>query len=139
MNRLITFGDSFTEGEGAWLEKTNLIEEQYKDSSTARLKVSKFNSQFSLSHNDIKLPNGDFTTDVFRSRIAYSFTPSIFVQSLIQYNSVVDQWTANVRFGWLQKANTGLYIVFNEARDDFIGVRNRNLILKYTRLFDLVK
>ena len=47
MNRLITFGDSFTEGEGAWLEKTNLIEEQYKDSSTARLKVSKFNSQFS--------------------------------------------------------------------------------------------
>ncbi len=99
----------------------------------------RFNSEFSLSHNDIKLPNGDFTTDIFRSRIAYSFTPSIFVQSLIQYNSVVDQWTANVRFGWLQKANTGLFIVFNEARDDFIGVRNRNLIVKYTRLFDLVK
>jgi hypothetical protein len=99
----------------------------------------KFNSQFSLSRNDIKLPNGDFTTNIFRSRISYSFTPFIFVQSLIQYNSVVDQWTANVRFGWLSKANTGLYIVFNEARDDFIGVRNRNLILKYTRLFDLVK
>lgn len=113
---------------------------RYNNTGTLTLRFGdRFNSQFSLSHNDIRLPNGDFTTDIFRSRVSYSFTPFIFVQSLIQYNSVVDQWTANVRFGWLSKANTGLYVVFNEARDDFIGVRNRNLILKYTRLFDLVK
>jgi len=47
INRLITFGDSFTEGEGAWLEKTTLIEKLYKDPSEGRLEASKFNSKFS--------------------------------------------------------------------------------------------
>jgi len=47
VKRLITFGDSFTEGEGAWLEKTDLIEKLYKDRHEGRLEVAKFNSKYS--------------------------------------------------------------------------------------------
>jgi len=47
IKRLITFGDSFTEGEGAWLEKTEEIEKQYEDSSVGRLKVAEFNYKYS--------------------------------------------------------------------------------------------
>lgn len=47
IERLICFGDSFTEGEGAWLEKTVEIEKQYNKSSEGRLKVSEFNYNYS--------------------------------------------------------------------------------------------
>lgn len=98
----------------------------------------RFNSEFALNNNDIQLPEGHFTTNVFRSRLAYSFTPRIYVQSLIQYNSVADLWSANIRFGWLQQANTGLFLVFNENHTDF-GLTNRSITLKYSRVFDVLK
>ncbi len=98
----------------------------------------KFNTEFGIQHNDINLPNGDFTTDIFRARLSYSFTPSIFTQSLIQYNSVAGIWSANIRFGWLQQANTGLFVVYNEIRGG-TGIVNRSFILKYSRVFDVLK
>ena len=49
INRLITFGDSFTEGEGAWLEKTNSIEKDYESNpSEGRRLISEFNFQYSF-------------------------------------------------------------------------------------------
>ncbi len=103
----------------------------------------KFNSEIGFQHNDIRLPGGDFTADVFRAKLAYSFTPSIFTQSLIQYNSVADIWSANIRFGWLQQANTGLFLVYNENRgqvsDLVSGPLNRSFILKYSRVFDVLR
>ena len=109
----------------------------YSPSLALRL-GDKFNAEFGLSHNDIRLPYGDFTTDVFRARLAYSFTPNIFTQSLIQYNSVADIWSANIRLGWLQQANTGLFVVYNEIRGGE-GIINRSFILKYSRVFDVLK
>ncbi len=97
----------------------------------------RFNSAFTLSNNDIKLPGGDFNTNIFRSRLAYAFTPRVYLQSLVQYNSVAEIWSANVRFGWLQQANTGLFLVFNENHNVF-GISNRSLTLKYSRMFDIL-
>lgn len=103
----------------------------------------KFNASFSMQHNDIRLPQGDFIADIFRARLAYSFTPNIFVQSLIQYNSVAELWSANIRFGWLQQANTGLFLVYNENRGQLSelvnGPLNRSFILKYSRMFDVLR
>lgn len=98
----------------------------------------KFNSEFALSNNDIKLPGGSFTTNVFRSRLAYAFTPRMYLQSLIQYNSVVRLWSANVRFGLLQQANTGLFLVWNENHNE-LGISNRSITIKYSRMFDVLK
>ncbi|PHN04765.1 DUF5916 domain-containing protein [Flavilitoribacter nigricans] len=97
-----------------------------------------FNSEFALSNNDISLPGGNFTTNVFRSRLAYAFTPRIYLQSLIQYNSVVKLWSANVRFGLLQQANTGLFLVWNENHNE-LGISNRSITIKYSRMFDVLK
>ena len=109
------------------------------NSGTLAVRVGeKFNSEFTLIHNDIDLPNGRFSTDVFRTRVAYSFTPRIYVQSLVQYNSVADIWSANVRFGWLQQANTGLFLVFNQVHED-LGLRNQSFTIKYSRVFDVLK
>lgn len=97
----------------------------------------KFSSSWSLQHNNIKLPQGDFKADIFGSRISYAFTPSIFLQSLIQYNSVSKTWASNVRLGWLQQSNTGLFIVFNQGRVDG-ALDNTSLVIKFSKLFDVL-
>ena len=112
---------------------------RYANSGTFRLRIGdKFSSELSLAHNDIRLPVGNFTTNVFRSRLSYSFTPSIFLQGLIQYNSVSSQWSSNIRFGWLKQSNTGLFLVYNETREDSF-LDNQSFTLKYSVLFDVLK
>ena len=51
-----------------------------------------------------------------------------------------DALATNLRFSWLRKANTGLYLVFNDIQgyDAYPGAQpDRSLIAKYTYLFDL--
>ena len=98
----------------------------------------KFNSEWTYQYNDINLPFGDFTAQIFRSRLSYSFTPNLFLQSLIQYNSVSQKWSTNLRLGWLKQSNTGLFIVYNETRDDSF-LDNQSFIVKYSVLFDVLK
>ncbi|MFQ5605552.1 MAG: DUF5916 domain-containing protein, partial [bacterium] len=100
-----------------------------------------FNTEFSLSHNNIDLPEGSFDTNLFQARLSYSFTPRIFVQGLFQYNDRDDLTSMNLRFGWQQSANTGLFIVYNDTRDVFERKTHdkfRSLIVKYSHLFDLL-
>jgi len=112
---------------------------RYANSATIYLRLGdKFNSEFSLRRNDIDLPEGTFSTDVFGARLSYSFTPRIYLQGLVQYNSVLDLWSSNFRFGWLKAANSGLFIVYNDVYG-LDGVKNRSLTLKYSYLFDVIK
>ncbi len=111
-------------------------------SNTLRLRWGDaFNSEFNWSYNNVDLPVGTFDTNLFRARLSYSFTPRIFAQGLLQYNDRADRWSTNLRFGWLQAANTGLFLVYNEVRDtdDFTnGTLNRSFIVKYSRLLDVL-
>ena len=80
------------------------------NSGTARYRIGdRFNTSLTFSHSDIKLPTGDLTAFVSGLRLSYSFTPRMFVQSLIQRNNVSNITSVNARFGWLQNANTGLF------------------------------
>ena len=99
-----------------------------------------FNSSLAWGINDIDLPGGDFQTNLIRLRLSYSFTPRILVQSLAQYNDRANLWSLNLRFTWLQAANTGLFIVYNETRDlhaTDLGIPDRSLTIKFSRLFDI--
>ena len=93
------------------------------------------------SHNDIDLPWGDFITNLVSSRISYSFTPRIYLQTLLQYNDRADVWSSNVRFGWLNQANTGLFVVYNNTKgleDSTLLRPDRSLTIKFSRLIDLL-
>ena len=98
----------------------------------------RFNSEFSLALNDVRLPEGEFLAKIFGSRLSYSFTPRINLQSFIQYNSEADLWSMNIRFSVLEQANTGLFLVYNDV---YAGemVSHRSLTLKYTHVFDLLR
>ena len=101
-----------------------------------------FRSELALVYNDFDLPvpNGDFTANLARLRLSYSFTPSVQLQALIQYNDNEDTIGTNVRFSWLRNANSGLFLVYNEVDERFDGAppTGREFILKYSHIFDLL-
>lgn len=118
---------------------------------TVRFRIGEtFTTELRWSHNDISIPTtdaafpgGDFKTNLARLRLSYSFTPKIFLQALVQYNDRSDVISANLRFGWLQEAGTGLFLVYNEldgfGMDNQFGSPDRALIIKYSRIFDLLR
>ena len=86
------------------------------------------------------LVEGSFETKLVGVNLGYFFTPRIYLQSLIQYSDQIDRLSANMRFGWLNTAGTGLFIVYNDIQgvDQLDGPLGRSLILKYTRQLNVL-
>lgn len=100
----------------------------------------KFNTEGVLNYNRLQLPNGDANVFITGARLAYSFTPRMFLQSLVQYNNVSNITSVNARFGWLRNANTGLFVVINIIKDtDYLdALNNQSITIKYSHQFDLL-
>ncbi|MDH3512771.1 MAG: hypothetical protein OER85_18165 [Gammaproteobacteria bacterium] len=66
-----------------------------------------FSSELSINYNDFDLPvpGGQFTANLERLRLSYSFTPKMMLQALVQYNERDDSIGTNIRFSWLQSAS----------------------------------
>ena len=95
-------------------------------------------------HCVVQLPEGDFITNLARLRVSFSFTTRSFLQALVQCNDRADLWSMNLRFGWLQAANTGLFIVYNDTRYLYDLTpqperTDRSLVIKFSRTFDLLR
>ena len=113
---------------------------------TLRMRAGEtFSTELSYSRNDVDLPWGEFSTNLIRTRLSYSFNPRTFVQGLVQYNDRADLWSMNFRFGWLQAANTGLFIVYTDTHGlydlfpDRAARTDRSLIVKFSRMFDVFR
>lgn len=99
-----------------------------------------FSGSLTVEHNDVRLPEGDFKRTLEAVRLNYFFTPRVFVQTLTQFNNQQRIWSANVRFGWLNTAGTGLFVVFNDGREangffDWVRPQQRTVFVKFTRQF----
>ena len=93
-----------------------------------------------LSINRIELPQGSFTSQLVTTRATYTFTPTMFVSALVQYNSSNDAVSSNVRLRWEYRPGSELFVVYNEQRDTLTPARfpeleNRAFIIKFNRLF----
>jgi hypothetical protein len=110
--------------------------------STVRARAGRaFTAELIWDRNDVDLPGGRFVTNLGRARLSWSFTPRLFAQGLVQYNDTADRWSTNLRLGWLQTANTGLFVVFTQTRETLGPAReeqDRSLVVKFSRLFDLL-
>jgi hypothetical protein len=99
---------------------------------------SKANTSIRWGQNNIDLPEGSFQTNLIQWRVNYSITPLMFAESLVQYNDRINTWSANLRFGWLSRAGTGLFLVYNEGQGlDGFGPITRSFIIKYAKQFDI--
>jgi hypothetical protein len=112
---------------------------------TLRMRLGEtFSTELSYQRNDVDLPWGDFVTNLVRTRVSYSFNPRTFIQGLAQYNDRADLWSVNLRFGWLQAANTGLFLVYTDTRGLYDLIErpertDRSFIVKYSYIFDLMR
>lgn len=96
-------------------------------------------SSIGWSVNELDFGSEVSSTNLGSLRATYSFTNNLFLEALIQYNDVADLVSSNLRFSWLQRSNTGLFVVYNDNRG--IGAEgappDRSVIVKFSKFFDV--
>lgn len=98
----------------------------------------RFRVRLGIQRRNITLerPQAQFVTNVVTLRTNYSFTPNMFLDSLLQYNQNSDLMNANVRFNLIHHPLSDFYIVYNEQRFVEPGSppAGRGIIVKFTQL-----
>ena len=89
------------------------------------------------SLNDVNVQEGAFNTHLVTTRFIYAFSTRMFLNGLVQYNSVTDEWHSNIRFNFLYRPLSDFFLVYNDRRDDRGQRIDRALIAKFTYLLDL--
>ena len=101
---------------------------------------SRMQASVGWTRQDIDLPTGSFVAHLVPIKANYSFTTLANLSALLQYNSQTAQFSSNVRLALLNRGGTGLFVVYNDRRDQTtftpLETLGRSFIVKYTRLFD---
>lgn len=103
----------------------------------ARLQPGRhFRAEVTWSHDKVDLPSGKFDTNLIIARVGYSFSPTMFLNALIQYNSEQRETSSNIRFDLRHRPLSDLFLVYNERRASTGQVLERALVAKFTYLFN---
>lgn len=92
----------------------------------------------SFNRSDIDLPNGSFTADIVGFRAIWAVSTKITTNALIQYNSFTEDFISNIRFNFIHRPGSDLFIVFTEERGvdgDRWALADRGTVAKVTYLF----
>ncbi len=110
--------------------------------------TSRVAAQASFRRSNVALPGGGFVADLAAVRFDLALSPEMTLRSLSQYNSSTDAISTSVRFNWIYRPGSDIYIAYDELRDnDFLAVdptlrhsgrmpwiQNRQLAIKMTYL-----
>jgi hypothetical protein len=85
---------------------------------------------------DLEIPGGEFVKTVWTLRANYSFTTNMYLDSLVQYDDDLSRLNANIRFNFIHRPLSDLFVVYNEQqfRDDRTVPAGRSVIVKFTRM-----
>jgi hypothetical protein len=108
--------------------------------TSARVKLSpQLAIEPGVQMNWVRLPAGDFTTQLVSTRTTYTVTPMMFVSGLVQYNSSSRNVSSNVRFRWEYQPGSEIFFVYSDGRDvsgpGGPQLQSRSLVFKINRLF----
>lgn len=107
--------------------------------TAARVSVNRHLSfEPSIAVNRVRLPAGDFTTRLYRTRTDYAFSTRMFATALVQFNSADRSFSSNLRFHWEYNPGSDFFVVYTDERDTAARgipvLKNRAFALKITRL-----
>ena len=98
----------------------------------------RLNASLNLQINDIDLPGVSYVSTLATGRVNYSFSTSMFLNALLQYNTDTRQLSSNVRFNIIHRPLSDFFLVYNERRDERTGTRlDRAIVAKVTYMLAL--
>lgn len=87
---------------------------------------------FSDNYNDVRLPQGDFTTNLFAGRVNYNFSRKMLTSALLQLNSAAQISALNVRFRYIYRPNSDFFIIYNQTTGRGLERPSYSLQMKMT-------
>jgi len=99
--------------------------------------TSRVSAEVSVQRNDVDLPWGAFVANLGILRFDYALSPRMTVRSLSQLNSLTRQLSTSVRYNFIYKPGSDVFVVYDELQGNTLGlpeVRNRQLVVKMTYL-----
>jgi hypothetical protein len=100
---------------------------------------SRFSTELQYNRNDVKMPWGDFLVNLSTLRVDYTFSPRTTIRSLTQYNTSTHEISNNVRFNFIYRPGSDIYVVYSDLSQtglpaDVFGRKDRQLVVKATYL-----
>lgn len=89
---------------------------------------------FSDNYNDVRLPQGNFTTNLFTGRVNYNFSRKMLTSALLQLNSASRISALNVRFRYIYRPNSDFYIIYNQTTG--VGIEPPSYSLRVKMTYD---
>jgi hypothetical protein len=99
--------------------------------------TSQASAELSWLRNDVDLPWGAFVVNLGILRVDYTLSPRMTIRSLSQYNSSTRQFSTSIRYNFIYRPGSDLYIVYDGLQGNLPGrpdLRNQQLVLKLTYL-----
>lgn len=88
---------------------------------------------FSNSFNDVRLPQGNFTTNLLVGRVNYNFSRKLLTSALMQLNSAARISAVNLRLRYIYRPNSDFFIVYNQTSGRGLERPSYSLQFKLTR------
>ncbi|MCC5921964.1 MAG: carbohydrate binding family 9 domain-containing protein [Cyclobacteriaceae bacterium] len=84
--------------------------------------------------NRLKFPEPYTSTDLhlIGPSIDWSFSKSVFLRAVVQYNNQIDNINSNIRFQWRFAPVSDLFIVYTDNYAGDFTMRNQGVVLKLT-------
>jgi len=111
--------------------------------------INRIIANLNYNYNVIELPEGQFHTNTFSTRLSYTFSPDLYIKTYIQwYNDKLlldgkDRYSGNIILRYEYKPGSHFYFVYNQ--ESLIGpgyesigntlLKNRTIITKMTYFF----
>ena len=90
---------------------------------------------FSDSFNDVRLREGDFTTNLLLGRVNYNFSRKLLTSALMQLNSAARLSAVNVRLRYIYRPNSDFFVIYNQTTGAGLERPSHSLQFKLTRDF----
>jgi len=90
---------------------------------------------FSDSFNNVRLPQGDFTTNLIAGRVDYNFSRKLLTSALMQINSAARLTAINIRLRYIYKPNSDLFVIYNQTTGAGLERPSYSFQVKLTRDF----
>ncbi len=91
--------------------------------------------EVSDSFNKVRLPQGNFTTNLLVGRVNYNFSRRLLTSALMQLNSAARISALNVRLRYIYRPNSDFFIIYNQSSGTGLERPSYSLQIKLTRDF----